>query len=261
MVVSVDITGVLEERLRRLVELGLYASVAEAVREGVRRLLSTIDLKEIALKLYIEKNVTLNYICEFSSTSCTEIIDYLLEKEVLPLLGSTEVKDKPIIREQDNIIIDPSALYVLYNSRLSGFVSMLRELGYVILVPRSLKSYLEVLEAKALFTKNVRSPMTISLSTECGKANIQEKGIIISSLERDTLVHAKSCGYTLITEDIRLRQFAEKINLSVYSWLDFVYFYKEKMEKTYIEELLLSLKAIPVILPYKLESLLLTNQY
>ncbi len=261
MVVSVDITGVLEERLRRLVELGLYASVAEAVREGVRRLLSTIDLKEIALKLYTEKNATLNYICEFSGSSCTEIIDYLLEKEVLPLLGATEIKDKPVLGEQNNILIDPSAIYVLYNSRLSSFVSILKELGYVIFIPRSLKSYLEVLEARALFKKNMKSPIGIEIGTECGKTSIHEKGIIISSLERDTLIYAKSCGYILITEDIRLRQFAEKLGLHAYSWLDLVYFYREKLEKTGLEELLLSLKAIPVILPYQLETLLLTGQY
>ncbi len=261
MVVSVDITGVLEERLRRLVELGLYASIAEAVREGVRRLISTIDLKEIALKLYMEKNTTLNYVCEFSGSSCTEIIDYLLEREVLPLLGTTEIKEKPILGRQSNILIDPSAVYVLYNSRLSVFVSMLKELGYMIFIPRSLKSYLEVLEARALFKKNMKSPIGIEIGTECGKTSIQEKGIIISSLERDTLLHAKSCGYILITEDIRLREFAKKLGLDTYSWLDLVYLYKGNLEKTELEELLLSLKAIPVILPYQLETLLLTGQY
>lgn len=261
MVVSVDITGVLEERLRRLVELGLYASVAEAVREGVRRLLSTIDLKEIALKLYMEKNATLNYICEFSSTTCSEMIDYLLEREVLPLLGTTGVKNTQVLENQNNILVDPSALYVLYNSRISEFVSMLKERGYMIFIPRSLKSYLDVLEARALFKKNMKSPIGIEIGTECGKTSFQEKGIIISSLERDTLIHAKSCGYILITEDIRLRQFAEVIGLDAYSWLDIVYLYKEKMKKTRLEELLLSLKAIPVILPYKLETQLLQGQY
>jgi Arc/MetJ-type ribon-helix-helix transcriptional regulator len=50
--VSVEISGLLERRLRRLVDLGLYSSVSEAVRDAIRMLFERLDLKSLALELY-----------------------------------------------------------------------------------------------------------------------------------------------------------------------------------------------------------------
>ena len=55
--VDVEISGILEEKLRRLVELGLYSSISEAVRDAVRRLLQQLDMRSLALKIFLGYSV------------------------------------------------------------------------------------------------------------------------------------------------------------------------------------------------------------
>jgi metal-responsive CopG/Arc/MetJ family transcriptional regulator len=75
--VSVEISGLLERRLRRLVDLGLYSSVSEAVRDAVRALFERLDLRALALELYTVREASLGYVVvspgrplRVSSTTC-----------------------------------------------------------------------------------------------------------------------------------------------------------------------------------------------
>ncbi len=253
MVVSVDITGVLEERLRKLVELGLYASVAEAVREGVRKLLKDLDMRKIALQLYTSKNVTFHYTCYFSDTPCDLMIDYFLENEVVPLLGAIEINYELTEINNRQLILDPSSLYTLYSSNLPKVANKFLDLGYTFYIPKTLKNYQDVLQAKALVKNKINSLVSIRQTNNCGGKNINEKHIIMSDAEKEAIKTALGCGYLLVSEDIRLRAFAKQYNIKTISWTELLFHYKDYIGDTELADLLVSLKSIPILIPPQLE--------
>ncbi|MEM4476262.1 MAG: hypothetical protein QXG07_03135, partial [Desulfurococcaceae archaeon] len=83
--VDVEISGILEERLRRLVDLGIYSSLSEAVRDAVRRLLDQMDLKNLALKLYTLSEASFQYVVEFADSSFDDMTEYFITRGYTPL--------------------------------------------------------------------------------------------------------------------------------------------------------------------------------
>ena len=256
MVVSVDISGVLEERLRRLVELGLFASVSEAVREGVRLLFKELDLRSIALTIYTTRKASLHYACYFSGESCPVMIDYMLDRGVQPLLG---IPSRPEPPEELRLLLDPASLFVVYNSLLGEVLARLQErTGIELLVSPEEEPYVQVLEARALYKGLLRRSLRLRTLNACARTRpkLNEKDVMVDSMERNSLVTSLTCGVTLVSPDVRFREYVLLNGGKVRPLLSLV---EMAMQEEVIEgdeagDLVMSLRSIPMVVPHEYRS-------
>jgi len=257
LVVSVEISGILEEKLRRLVDLGLYASVAEAVRDGVRKLLSELDFARIAADLYTRKNMTLAYACELSGLSCQEFIDYLILNRIQPLIGSYKLEESI----DNNIVLDILSMIVLFDTGLYDiFVDKLNNFGIKIFILDNLKDRFRMIMAYAYrrgLIRNMNEPDFIHIHNK----NIKIKNIrkiILLDEEASIAYAAKECGCSLVTPDIRLRDWSRQIGIQSYCLTDIFYkLYKNNLITTSeMYNIFYKLKTIPLILPPEYDTIL-----
>ena len=92
MPTTVEIKGLLEERLNQLVEAGLYASRSEAIRDSIRHLLAQIDLVEVAVRLYKEDKISLGKGAEIAGLSIPVFINECKNRGVNPKRGIENIK-------------------------------------------------------------------------------------------------------------------------------------------------------------------------
>lgn len=240
MVVSVEISGVLEEKLRRLVELGIYASVSEAVRDAVRNMLSSLDLRKIALNLYLTKGSSLHYACHFSETPCPAFIDYLLIQGHTPGLGYLE--EPPEVEEGKVYLLDYSSAYVIYSSTLSSIIDSIHSIE--VRVPSVMWNYYTLLRARAsrINSKTPRIMLQVPV-----KERKPPQSLLITSGEYSILKHVESIGGVLVTDDLYIQRIAQESRVSFVPSVSFlVYAYRRGIigEIEY-REALLSLDSIP----------------
>ena len=251
MVVSVDISGILEERLRKLVELGIYASVSEAVRDAVRRLMEEIDLMQIGINIYINNNITLEYLCDFTGEPCNKVIGALLENGVLPLLGRPRVS--PDVRLQGPyLIIAPMALYVIYNSYFYRLFSKLYKQGYIFEIAVEVAERSRLWEAVAAYRGILKSTLDIGVRQPCAKSKVPKN--IESSLgrgERSTLQVAGTCEVPVVVADTRYERFLLSKNIITINLIDILYWAKNSGILTGEEalDIALSARTVPLVLP------------
>ncbi|MCE4627647.1 MAG: hypothetical protein F7C34_00655 [Desulfurococcales archaeon] len=250
MVVSVDITGVLEERLRRLVDLGIYASVSEAVRDALRRLMDELDLHHIGLMLYRSGNATLSYICEFTDSPCNRVISYFLENGTVPLLGSSQ---KPARTEIPNqILLAPSALFTVYTSYLGNLLWKLREGGTRLYMAADLENEQRLWEAYSIHKGILRHVLAIEAIEPCArmKEKINSK-ILLSKAEKSTVNAAKTCNIPVLTVDQRLREALEGFGIKTVGAVELLYEARARQLISTSEalDIVYSLKSVPLILP------------
>lgn len=92
MPTTVEIKGLLEERLEQLVEAGLYASRSEAVRDGIRHLLTQIDLVAVAVRLHKQDKVSVGKGAEIAGLSLLAFIDACKNRGVRPKIGIEDLE-------------------------------------------------------------------------------------------------------------------------------------------------------------------------
>jgi len=92
MPTTVEIKGLLEERLDQLVEAGLYTSRSEAVRDGIRHLLTQIDLTAVAVRLHEQGNVSIGKGAEIAGLSIPAFITECKNRGVRPKIGTENLK-------------------------------------------------------------------------------------------------------------------------------------------------------------------------
>jgi Arc/MetJ-type ribon-helix-helix transcriptional regulator len=248
--VSVEISGLLERRLRRLVDLGLYSSVSEAVRDAIRMLFERLDLKSLALELYTTRDASLGYIVEFSGEPLDSIIDYMLSRGIPPVIGSSNPGDVGVI--DGPVIVDQVAVHVIYRSYLADLA--LRLTGSLkIYAPSTLEPQIQVLEAvRARRGLNVRPFIDyVEVSIQDEEAHGR---ILLTPLEKAIVGYARSEGLTLVSDDVRVRAYASRLGVRALSSLSIVETYIARLGRLdNIEEVLLSLKSIPVMIPREVE--------
>ncbi len=259
MVVSVDISGILEERLRRLVDIGLYASVAEAVRDGVRRLLKDLDLSKFAIELYEKKNVTLRYACYFSGISCDEFIDKLIMNSVYPLIGEV-TREQLELPRGTVLILFSSSIYTLFKSELINYINNLWRLGYVVAVPDVVMEYYRIMQAYSLIKGILRDETSIEVFHGCGRPFKIEsrRSIIMADDEAKSLELSGGCKNTVIVaDDIRLREYLRDIGLSAISSVSLLELLIKNnlISKIEFNNILFSMKSIPLLIPPELEKM------
>lgn len=240
MVVSVEISGVLEEKLRRLVELGIYASVSEAVRDAVRSMLSNIDLKKIAANLYITRGTSLHYACHFAETPCTAFIDYLLLQGHTPGLGY--LNPPPGVDDGSLYILDPSSILVIYSSTLSKIIDRLVNLD--IRVPNTIWNYYILLKARAL---RINSKLERTLTVIEVPEKKPPQSILVTSREYSILNYAGKNRAIIVTDDIYIQKTAGDMGVKFIPSVSLlIYAYKRGLvSPVEYREALMSLDSIP----------------
>lgn len=240
MVVSVEISGILEEKLRRLVELGIYASVSEAVRDAVRNMLASLDLKRIAANLYLSRGSSLHYACHFSETPCTAFIDYLLLNGYTPGLGYLDTP--PEIKEDTIYILDPSSTYVIYSTTLSRVIDQLVNLE--VRVPNIIWNYYSLLRARAM---KINSKLTRTLPVIDVPEKKPPQSLLITTQEYSILKYAEKNDVTIVGDDLYLQRimkdsgvrFVPSISFAIYAYSGGI------IGEVEYREVLMSLDSIP----------------
>ncbi len=250
MVVSVEISGVLEKKLRRLVELGVYASVAEAVRDALRLLLRELDLRSLALELYLERGASLGYAAEFAEETIDSMIDYMLSRGVTPVLGA--IVEEDYMPVEGAAIIDPSALFVIFKSGLGGLIGELAASGLVLYASRDLESVMQVLTADRL--RRGMPPVDGITLVRTPRVD-EERDHLITLHELAAVEYAYLNGITLLSDDARVRDYARSRGVRARSSLSLIttYVSLHGSPPEELDEIIVSLKAIPVLVPLAAE--------
>lgn len=245
MVVSVEISGLLEERLRRLVDLGIYASVAEAVREAVRVFLQNLDLKDIAFNLYVYKDATLQYVSEFAGVSYEVMIDYIISKGIVPAIGVISESDVEHLKPGD-YVLDGLTLYTAYKSGIIEVLQSMRSEGYRFLAPSSLENFTLILEAQRL-RAGLRAMQAVEF-TEAPRLKGQARSRLLSQQEEEAIAYALEEGAMLLSDDAKTRAIAKEMGVRTAS-LASILITKASTLEDKLAELVYSYKSIPALLP------------
>ncbi len=248
MVVSVEISGVLEKRLRRLVDLGLYSSVAEAVRDAVKLLFEKVNLRDAALNLYTSRDVSLNYAAEISGEPLESFIDYMVSKGVAPVLGALTLEDVGVL--EGEVLLDPSSTFVVYKSLLYNVALKLSGENLKLYAPRALAPQIHVWEALRV-RRGLPAESPVNYVTV--EPVESEDTPLLTGLERGVLRYASKTGLTLLSDDHRVRLAAEALGVKALSSLSLIATAAPRGGISSVGEVILSLKAIPVLIPPELE--------
>lgn len=244
MVVSVEISGVLEKKLRTLVDLGIYASVSEAVREAVRRMLSEMDLRHLALSLLVNKGCSLHYACEFSDSTCLEFINYLLLRNTMPPLGDMGTPERP--EPGEKILLDASSLFVAFSTLAYRAYEALGSTLQV-LVPSVLENYYIILRALAVKSglkskKDFQILNIVEYKTPSKTLLTNTEYSILKRIEADSEV-------VLVTDDFYIQKILKRKNIKYYSTAGVVTLARELGAINDLEyrEINLSLRSLPYV--------------
>jgi len=251
LVVNIEISGPFEERLRRLVELGVYASAAEAVRDALRRLMNELELRKIALSIYTMKGSSLMYFCEFSEEPCPSAIEFMLVNEVAPRLGAETREDTEPPPQGAQLVLDPSAVLVAYSSlgvkayeALSGV--------YEFAVPEPLAGFERVYYAR-LARLGVRAqfnPHRVQV-----RVPRQQPEATITPLEAAIVKYSASTGNYLVVDDGYTREYARRAGARVTTTAALLRAAASQglLGPGEAVEILFSLKSVPYLVPVWLE--------
>lgn len=93
MTTTVEIKGILEERLELLVKSGLYSSKSEAVRDSIRHLLKELDMKELAFKLYKDEQISTGLALEIAGMNLISFLEECKQRGIKPRIGFESIDD------------------------------------------------------------------------------------------------------------------------------------------------------------------------
>ncbi|MCE4612748.1 MAG: type II toxin-antitoxin system ParD family antitoxin [Desulfurococcales archaeon] len=246
MVVTIELSGLLEERIRRLVDLGLYASVSEAVRDAIRRLLEDVNLRDIAVDLYLHRGATFQYATYIAGDTFESMLDYMISRGVVPYIGAYSEKDFSFL-DKGVYLIDPLTLYVVYKTELVMIMDALTSKGYKFLLPSEHSGMLDVEEAKRVIKgMKTRRPIdlaSIPLPKEPSRLPITqvEEGLVNYSLET---------GFVYMTDDKRTRDYASNKGATTIASVSLASTAYELglIDEAGLEDIVLSLQSVPYAL-------------
>ncbi len=263
MTTTIEISGWLEEQLERLVEIGLYSTKSEVVRDAIRRFLETLDMPALALKLYRVKGISLGLAAEIADKTYEEMITYMITKGVIPELGEPDINS--LLKQYETIssniqsnpffIIDYSALSSIYYTGLIDYMDHLKNVEFCI--PNQLVYGLRLLEIKRLVLYKSKSNTGIfttkGLNKKINSASVKRLGITL--YEYEALALAKQTNSILLSDDIRIRNKAKKDNIKSASTIALLLYMKNLgvLDKSTLMDLIERAKSYPLIIPLELE--------
>jgi len=247
LVVNIEISGPFEERLRRLVEIGVYASAAEAVRDALRKLMNELDLRKIALSIYTMKGSSLMYFCEFSEEPCPSAIGYILVNEVVPRLGAETREDTEPPLPGAQIILDPSAVLVAYSSLGVRAYEALNGV-YEFVVPEPLAGFERVYYARLarLGVKARFNPRRVQI-----RVPRQQPEATITPLEAAIVKYAASTESIIVVDDGYTREYARRSGARVTTTAALLRAATSRglLRPSEAAEILFSLRSVPYLVP------------
>ena len=245
--VDIELTGILEEKLRRLVELGLYSSLSEAVRDAVRKLLKEIDLREISLKLYVNDKTSFQYAAYFAGLSFPEMSDYMVSRGIIPLVGVNNVDYLKRMTPDNIYIVDPLTIYLIYTYNIQQYFEKLAQDGYQFLAPISAETLLEtIMYPRLYYSVNLRG--IIKFIEKPKRVYISPK-VKITLHEAIALAYAKSSKKIIyMTEDMRTRLIANEYGVDTCSLLSILLTLRNEIEDDKLRTIVFGLKSFPTII-------------
>ncbi|MCE7736801.1 MAG: hypothetical protein GPJ54_18100 [Candidatus Heimdallarchaeota archaeon] len=98
---TVEIKGVLEEKMELLLRSGLYASKSEIVRAGLRQLLESQDFLSIALHLYKNKEISTGRAAGIADMTVAEFVIECQRRKVPLDIG---IEDTDDLKDEINLL-------------------------------------------------------------------------------------------------------------------------------------------------------------
>ncbi|AEM39497.1 hypothetical protein Pyrfu_1641 [Pyrolobus fumarii 1A] len=137
MPTCVEVGEYFDEIMDALVESGIYSSKAEVVRDALRRLLETIDMRLVGLRAY-QRGSTLWRALRISGVGFEEFLSFMLASGVAPEIGCREAPAPP---PTSLYVIDPIGVEVL------GRLGVLEHLSSRLVLPVELEPIVRRVEA------------------------------------------------------------------------------------------------------------------
>jgi len=248
----IEISGLLEKQLQLLVDIGLYSSKTEAVRDAVRRLLNSVNIADVAVKIYSQGRISLAYASELAEQSIPEFFIKLLGKGIVPRLVSSRKNVEEVVENIDKkkvLVFDVSSLYVTYLSetldvfrRILTYLSEKRNVRNIVSPDTIL--HLKFIELKRLISFGHRStelPLTLANvdANEFKKFNnkfIKEQSITTAEMTTQYLAYRLKA--ILVTDDYKALEIANKTNvyaISTMSLLNYAKYHRIISDVKYAE--------------------------
>ncbi|MGC9210326.1 MAG: nuclease [Acidilobus sp.] len=210
MVTTIEISGYVEDMLEALVRAGIYSSKTEAIRDAVRRLVESFDMKEVSLKAYRGGTISFQMAVEISGVSIDELIMYFLSRDTAPGLGADAEEDVVSglngLREASIVVLDLSSLYAALELNLQG---TLVKFGKRFLMPTKVAERAQALILKFSKMRGIIVSMDGIEEVKVDKnfAGFAHKnGITVQ--EAQAIYVAKKSKGVLLSDDKRTRQVA-----------------------------------------------------
>ncbi|MGC9071587.1 MAG: nuclease [Acidilobus sp.] len=210
MVTTIEISGYVEDMLEALVRAGIYSSKTEAIRDAVRRLVESFDMKEVSLKAYRGGTISFQMAVEISGVSMDELIMFFLSKDTAPGLGADSEDDVASgfssLRETGVVVLDLSSLYAVLELNIQG---LLAKFGKRLLIPMKVQERAQALILK--FSK-IRGIVVSLDGIEEVRVDKNLSGFAhkngLSVQESQAIYVAKKAKGVLLSDDKRTRQVA-----------------------------------------------------
>ncbi|MEB3772522.1 MAG: hypothetical protein GSR82_02445 [Desulfurococcales archaeon] len=256
MVVTVEITGMLEEILDALVASGLYNNKSEAVRDAIRRLGEKLDLTHLAFKVYSSnREMTFTRALNVSRLGFKETIVYFIRKGYAPELGvidDEEVKSLPSFRGE--FVLDYTSMEIFLET---GFIEHIPRLAGVInfIVPKSLEEQVKQLPLRygLAYKRLLRLP---GFKVVSERISTSMKGWLSES-EAEALRIARNRGIPIISCDIRFRKRLRVDGIKSVPGLGLAYMGVRKglVQKSFWPVFISRAAAIPIYVPSVVEKI------
>ncbi len=210
MVTTIEISGYVEDVLEALVRAGIYSSKTEAIRDAVRRLVESYDMKDVSLRAYRGGTISFQLAVEISGVSMDELIWYFLSKDTAPSLGTDSEDDVTsgvnALSESEAIVLDLSSLYAILELNIQGKLTVF---GKRFLMPSKVQERAQALILK--FSK-MRGLVVSLEGIDLIKVDRNLSGFShkngISVQESQAIYVAKKAKGVLLSDDKRTRQIA-----------------------------------------------------
>ncbi|MEB3787000.1 MAG: hypothetical protein GSR75_02705 [Desulfurococcales archaeon] len=256
MVVTVEITGMLEEILDALVASGLYNNKSEAVRDAIRRLGENLDLTHLAFKVYSSnREMSFTRALNVSRLGFKETIVYFIRKGYAPELGvinEEELKNLPPLHGE--FVLDYTSMEIFLET---GFIEYIPRIMGIIdfVVPKSLEEQVKQLPLRygLAYKRLLRLP---GFKVVSERVSTSMKGWLSES-EAEALRIARNRGIPIISCDIRFRKQLRINNIRSIPGLGLAYMTVRKglVQKGFWPVFISRAAAIPIYVPPVVEKI------
>ncbi len=256
MVTTIEISGYTEDILEALVMAGIYSSKTEAVRDSIRRLLSSYDMKDVALRAYRNGRVSFQLAAEVGGSSLDEMLWYMLSHNVAPELGVNNMDEvrhgADAVESTHVLVLDMSAVYTMLEL---GIVDYFSKISRKVVIPDRVRERSRALIMKMSklkgFLLSLESFENVSGGTSLAEL-ARRSGVSVQ--EAQAMYIAKKLAGVLISDDMRTRGAARASGVPAAPTLSVLEYLRRTggLEDSKFKELAMRMGAIPYMVPVEL---------